>query len=203
LNQDKESQEAQALTEEETPAQETASTKGEPAESTKKSKRKAAKEAKDTAAAEADALREDLQKLQEELGQQKDLLLRTAAEYENYRKRTDREKRMIYTDATADAVKAIIPIADSLEYAVKAQDGATAEYQKGLEMVNQQFQEALKNLGVEAFGSAGEEFDPALHNAVSHIEEETVAENTIVEVFQKGYRLGDKIIRHAMVKVAN
>jgi molecular chaperone GrpE len=150
-----------------------------------------------------DPISAELKKLKEELSKQKDLLLRTAAEYENFRKRTEREKRAIYTDATADAVAAILPIADSLEFAVKAQDGATEEYQKGLELVNKQFQEALGKLGVTAIGEAGQEFDPALHNAVAHVDDDTVADNIIVEVFQKGYVLGEKVIRHAMVKVAN
>ena len=145
----------------------------------------------------------ELDQMKEELKKQKDILLRTAAEYENFRKRTEREKRAIYADATADAVAAILPIADSLEYAVKSQDGATEEYQKGLELVNKQFQDALAKLGVTAIGKAGEEFDPNLHNAVAHVDDETVADNTIVEVFQKGYLLGEKVIRHAMVKVAN
>ena len=132
-----------------------------------------------------------------------DLLLRTAAEYENFRKRTEKEKRAIYADATAEAVKAILPIADSLEYAVKAEDGATAEYQKGLELIQSQFNAALEKLGVSPVGEAGEEFNPELHNAVAHVEDESIAENTIVEVFQKGYMLKEKVIRHAMVKVAN
>lgn len=141
--------------------------------------------------------------LQKELEKQKDLFLRTAAEYENFRKRTEKEKRAIYADATAEAIKAILPIADSLEYAVKAQDGATADYQKGLELIQTQFTAALEKLGVSPVGQPGEEFNPELHNAVAHIEDDSIAENTIVEVFQKGYMLKDKVIRHAMVKVAN
>lgn len=152
---------------------------------------------------EEDEVNGEFQKMTEELQKQKDILLRTVAEYDNFRKRTEREKRAIYADATADAVKEILPIADSLEFAVKAQDGATEEYQKGLEMVSKQFQNALEKLGVKAVGAPGEEFDPNLHNAIAHIEDETTAENTIVEVFQKGYILGDKVIRPAMVKVAN
>lgn len=147
--------------------------------------------------------KDPLEELQDELNKQKDMLLRTAAEYENFRKRTEKEKRAIYADATAEAVKAILPIADSLEYAVKAQDGATEEYQKGLEMIQSQFNAALEKLGVSPVGEAGEEFNPEIHNAVAHIEDEAVAENTIVEVFQKGYMLKEKVIRHAMVKVAN
>ena len=106
-------------------------------------------------------------------------------------------------DQEAAAVKAILPIADSLEYAVKAEDGATAEYQKGLELIQSQFNAALEKLGVSPVGEAGEEFNPELHNAVAHVEDESIAENTIVEVFQKGYMLKEKVIRHAMVKVAN
>lgn len=147
--------------------------------------------------------KDPLEELQNELNKQKDMLLRTAAEYENFRKRTEKEKRAIYADATAEAVKAILPIADSLEYAVKAQDGATEEYQKGLELIQNQFNAALERLGVSVIGQDGEEFNPEIHNAVAHIEDEAVAENTIVEVFQKGYMLKEKVIRHAMVKVAN
>ncbi len=166
-------------------------------------KKEPAAEAEDQAAKEEEAKNDPLEELQQELSKQKDLLLRTAAEYENFRKRTEKEKRAIYADATAEAVKAILPIADSLEYAVKAQDGATAEYQKGLEMIQSQFNAALEKLGVSPVGEAGEEFNPEFHNAVAHVEDESVAENTIVEVFQKGYMLKEKVIRHAMVKVAN
>lgn len=186
-------EEAEQQTAEETTKQEPREEQAEPATQETAEQEAAPQEEKPS---EADQLREELKK-------QKDLLLRTAAEYENFRKRTEREKRAIYADATADAVAAILPIADSLEFAVKAQDGATEEYQKGLELVNKQFQDALKKLGVTAIGEPGEEFDPNLHNAVAHVEDETVADNTIIEVFQRGYKLGDKVVRHAMVKVAN
>ena len=161
-----------------------------------------AKEPKEEAPKEENQA-DPLEELKKELEKQKDILLRTAAEYENYRKRTEKEKRAIYADATAEAVKAILPIADSLEYAVKAQDGATAEYQKGLEMIQNQFQAALEKLEVTAIGEAGQEFNPEFHNAVAHVEDDSVGENVIVEVFQKGYMLKEKVIRHAMVKVAN
>ena len=157
----------------------------------------------DQEAAAEEAQSSPLEELQKELGRLKDLLLRTAAEYENFRKRTEKEKRAIYADATAEAVKAILPIADSLEYAVKAEDGATAEYQKGLELIHGEFKAALEMLGVSLVGEACEVFNPELHNAVAHVEDESIAENTIVEVFQKGYMLKEKVIRHAMVKVAN
>lgn len=160
-------------------------------------------ESREAQGEETEKENDPMEELQKELGKQKDLLLRTAAEYENFRKRTEKEKRAIYADATAEAVKAILPIADSLEYAVKAQDGATEDYQKGLEMIQSQFNAALEKLGVSPVGEAGEEFNPELHNAVAHVEDESIAENTIVEVFQKGYMLKEKVIRHAMVKVAN
>lgn len=145
----------------------------------------------------------EIEKLQKELASQKDLFLRVAAEYDNYRKRTEKDKALIYTDATANAVSNILPIADSLELAVKAFSNAPLEYQKGLELVTNQLQASFEKIGVESFGVVGECFDPDIHNAVLHIEDENFGENAIVEVFQKGYRLKDKIIRHSMVKVAN
>lgn len=134
---------------------------------------------------------------------QKDSYMRLAAEYDNYRKRTTAEKLNIYADATAKAVSEILVVADSLEAALKSSKGAPEEFRKGLELVNSQFTAALQKLGVEAFGEAGEAFDPQLHNAVSKVENEELGENTIAMVFQKGYKTGDKIIRHAMVQVAN
>lgn len=145
----------------------------------------------------------EIEKLQKELASQKDLFLRVAAEYDNYRKRTERDKALIYTDATANAVSNILPIADSLELAVKALSNAPLEYQKGLELVTNQLQASFEKIGVESFGFVGDSFDPDIHNAILHVEDENVGESIIVEVFQKGYRLKDKIIRHSMVKVAN
>lgn len=129
--------------------------------------------------------------------------MRLAAEYDNYRKRTTAEKLNIYADATAKAVSEILVVADSLEAALKSSKGAPEEFRKGLELVNSQFTAALQKLGVEAFGEAGEAFDPQIHNAVSKVENEELGENAIAMVFQKGYKTGDKIIRHAMVQVAN
>ena len=130
--------------------------------------------------------KDPLEELQDELNKQKDMLLRTAAEYENFRKRTEKEKRAIYADATAEAVKAILPIADSLEYAVKAQDGATEGISERAGDDPEPVQRVAGKAGGFPVGEAGEEFNPEIHNAVAHIEDETVAENTIVEVFQKG-----------------
>lgn len=147
--------------------------------------------------------KEELSRLQEELQNQKDSYMRLAAEYDNYRKRTTAEKCNIYADATAKAVGEILTVADSLEMAVKAAQDAPEEFKKGLELVNSQLTAALQKLQVEAFGEVGEPFDPQLHNAVSKVENEELGENTIAAVFQRGYKTGDKIIRHAMVQVAN
>lgn len=144
-----------------------------------------------------------IDELKEELNKQKDLFLRTAAEYENYRKRSQREKTAVYNDATADTIEAILPIVDSLEQALKSTDGANDDYKKGLELIKAQLDTSFEKLGIKSIGEAGEEFDPNFHNAVMHIEDDTIADNTIVEVFQKGYVLSERVIRHAMVKVAN
>lgn len=151
----------------------------------------------------ADETREQLEKTQEELKKQKEILLRTAAEYDNYRKRTEREKTAVYTDATADAVTEFLSVADNLERALEQKECNVEDLRKGVEMVQTQLVSALTKLGVTAMGEVGEAFDPDLHNAVSHIEDENAGENTIAQVFLKGYKIGDKVIRHAMVQVAN
>lgn len=144
-----------------------------------------------------------LTKAQEELQKQKESYLRLAAEYDNYRKRTTTEKLSIYADATANAVSNLLPVADSMEMALKSLDGAPEDYKKGIELVQNQLNDAFKKLNVDAFAEIGEEFNPELHNAVSKVENEELGENTISLVFQRGYKVGDKIIRHAMVQVAN
>lgn len=142
-------------------------------------------------------------KLEEELKAKNDAYLRLAAEYENYRRRTTEEKTNIYADATAKAIKEILPIGDSIEMALKSVDNAPEEYKKGLELICNQLKASLEKLNVETFGEVGEEFNPELHNAVMKIEDDSLGENTIAQVFQTGYKTGDKIIRHAMVQVAN
>ena len=146
---------------------------------------------------------EKLKKAEEDLQAQKDRLLRTAAEYDNYRKRTEREKAAIYADATADTILQILPVADNLERALAQEECSVEDLRKGVEMVNNQMLDALSKLGVAVIGMEGEPFNPDIHNAVSHIEDEKLGENVISSVFQKGYRLGEKIVRHAMVQVAN
>lgn len=146
---------------------------------------------------------EEKERLIKELESYKDRFLRTAAEYENFRKRTEKEKTLIYSDATCKAVLAILPAVDSLDLAIKSSESSDEGYKKGLSMVRDQAVGALKKLGVESFGEIDEEFNPDIHNAVSHIDDDSGQENTISEVFQKGYKKGDRVIRHAMVQVKN
>lgn len=148
-------------------------------------------------------LLEKIKKLEKDLESKTNVLLRTAAEYDNYRKRTEKEKTMIYSDATVFAVSAILPIADSLERAMQSIDTADEEYRKGFELIQNQLLDSFKTLGVESFGKKGDKFDPDIHNAVSHIENDDLEENVVSEVFQKGYRISDKIVRYAMVQAAN
>lgn len=142
-------------------------------------------------------------KLEEELKAKNDAYLRLAAEYENYRRRTTADKANIYADATARAITELLPVGDSLDMALKSLENAPDEYKKGIELISNQFKSTLEKLGVETFGEVGDEFNPELHNAVMKVEDDSLGENTIAQVFQKGYKTGDKIIRHAMVQVAN
>ena len=145
--------------------------------------------------------KEENKKLQEELDMTKDRLLRVTAEYDNYRKRTVKEKEGIYSDAYVDVLKEIIPILDNLERAIAA-DGSIEDLKKGIEMTIKGCQDSFIKLGVEEIDASGE-FDPNVHNAVMHVDDENLGKNVIAEVFQKGYKKDDKIIRHTMVKVAN
>lgn len=157
--------------------------------------------AEDTAAAPKEESAEE--KLQKQLDELNDRYMRMAAEYDNYRKRVAKERGMIRSEATGKALSAILPIYDNLERAL-AQETEDTEYKKGVEMTARQFESALDSLGVEIISAEpGTEFDPTVHNAVMHMEDESLGENCIAECFQKGFRHGDKIIRTAMVKVAN
>ena len=131
-----------------------------------------------------------------------DAYLRLAADYDNFRKRTVKEKEASYGNGKADAVAKMLPVYDNLDRALK-QETADAAYKKGVELTMNELVKIFTSLGVEIFGEAGEAFDPNLHNAVMHIESEEAGENTITMVFQKGFRQGDKVIRFAMVQVAN
>ena len=146
---------------------------------------------------------DQLEKLQKEFEEHKQQHLRVLAEYDNFRKRSQREREQAYTDAVSRAVTALLPTYDNLERAIKAET-ADVEYKKGVEMTMTQLTESLKGLNVTVIeASAGTTFDPNFHNAVMHVEDEALGENVIAEVFQQGFQIGDKVIRHAMVKVAN
>ncbi len=145
------------------------------------------------------------EKLTQELNAQKDQYMRLYAEYDNYRKRTQSEKAQIYADATAKAVEQILPIADSVTMALNSFEGKDIDEDsiKGIELISKGIKASFDKLSVTAFGEIGDEFDPNIHNAISKIEDENLGENTLAQVYQKGYRINDKIIRHAMVVVAN
>lgn len=131
-----------------------------------------------------------------------DSFLRLAAEYDNFRKRSAKEKESSYTNGKSAAIEKLLPVYDNLERAVN-QPTEDAAYKKGVEMTLQQLVKIFADLGVEIFGNVGEEFDPNMHNAVMHIDSEDLGENVIAQVFQKGFRIGEKVVRFAMVQVAN
>ena len=133
----------------------------------------------------------------------KDQFVRLTAEYDNYRKRTAKEKDALYQDAKADTVRAFLAVYDNLERAVAAPGDEDSPHKKGLEMIFHQYQDILKNLGVTEIEAQGQPFDPEKHNAVMHIEYENLGESVVAQVFQAGFMLGDKVIRHAIVQVAN
>ena len=131
-----------------------------------------------------------------------DSYLRLAADYDNFRKRSQKEKEQSYSGGKADAVEKLLPVYDNLERALN-QETTDEAYKKGVEMTMTQLVSIFESLGVKIFGNVGDTFDPNIHNAVMHTEDDTVAENTITQVFQKGFQMGEKIVRFAMVQVAN
>ena len=139
---------------------------------------------------------------EEKYNAEHDAHLRLAAEYDNFRKRTIKEKEASYGNGKADAVAKMLPVYDNLERALN-QETTDAAYKKGVEMTMAELVKIFTSLGVEIFGNVGDEFDPNLHNAVMHIENEELPENSISAVFQKGFKIGDKVVRFAMVQVAN
>ena len=139
---------------------------------------------------------------EEKYNAERDAHLRVAAEFDNYRKRTVKEKEASYGNGKADAVAKMLPVYDNLERALN-QETADAAYKKGVELTMNELVKIFTSLGVEIFGNVGDAFDPNLHNAVMHIESEELGENTISQVFQKGFKIGDKVVRFAMVQVAN
>ena len=152
------------------------------------------------AADERDAKIESLEK---ELAAQKDRYMRLAAEYDNYRKRTANEKLSIYDDATGKAVTELLPVADSVRMALENLKDADAEIIKGVELIQTQLGRSFEKLKITGYGAVGDTFDPQLHNAISMVDSDELESGQIAAVFQTGYKIGDKIIRHAMVQVVN
>lgn len=159
-------------------------------------------EAEETAAEEkAEAPEENA--LEKELTDTKDQLLRVTAEYANFRKRSEKEKQDAFVFAKSETVRELLPVVDNLERAISAENGDFDALKKGVEMTFENLMSILERLGVEVYGKPGDIFDPNLHNAVMHVEDENYENGEIVDVFQKGYKINDKIIRPAMVKSAN
>ena len=171
----------------------------EPAVEEQDVKREAAAEPEETA---VDPLLSELESLKDQVAGQEDKYLRLAAEYDNYRKRTAKEKESLWTDVKADTAGAFLPVYDNLERALK-QDTADEAFKKGVEMTMNQLKEVLTKLGITEIPAQGQPFDPKYHNAVMHVEDESLGQNVVVEVFQTGFQCGEKVIRFAMVKVAN
>lgn len=168
-----------------TPETEETEAKAEPAKKEKKPKKNA-----------------ELEKAREELEATKDMLLRTAAEFDNYKKRTEREKLSTAEYAKASVMKTLLPILDNADRAAEYEPG-TEQYNKGIEMIVKQLSTLSSKLGLVEIGTVGEQFNPEFHEAIMHIEDENLGENTVAVVLQKGYKFGDTVVRPAMVQVAN
>ena len=144
----------------------------------------------------------EINPFEEKYNAERDAHLRLAAEFDNFRKRTVKEKESSYANGRADAVEKLLPVYDNLARALK-QETTDAAFKKGVEMTMTELLKIFGSLGVEVFGEEGEMFDPNLHNAVLHIDDDSIPENTITQVFQQGFKMGEKIVRFAMVQVAN
>ena len=164
--------------------------KKETAKSTEKKERKSKKDI-------------EIENLKAELENKNDLLLRTAAEFDNFKKRTERERATVAEFAKANVIKQLLPILDNIDRAALLEDKTSADYLKGIELIVKQFEALGDKLNLSLVANVGDKFDPTAHEAVMHIEDDSFEENVIVEVLQKGYKIGDTIIRPAMVKVAN
>lgn len=183
---------------ENTPVQE--DKKAEPAEKESKAETEKPEDSKQGTEEKAAEPKED--PLKDELAQVTDKYLRICAEYDNFRKRTQKEKDNLYGDIRANVITSFLPVYDNLVRALAAETQDEA-YRKGVEMIMNQFNTTLEKLGVTEIKAVGEKFDPTLHNAVMHVDDESKGENEIVEEFQKGFKIGDKVVRFSMVKVAN
>lgn len=145
----------------------------------------------------------EVEKLKTELESKNDLLLRTAAEFDNFKKRTERERASIAEFAKANVIKELLPILDNIDRAALMEDKTSPDYIKGIELIVKQFETLAGNLGIVEVAKVGDTFDPTMHEAVMHIEDENLGENVISQVLQKGFKIGDTVIRPAMVQVAN
>jgi molecular chaperone GrpE len=205
---EEENKEAEVASEEiKEETEETTEAKAEEAEEKPKAKKSSKKpdNSKKSSKKQEENKEEDAEKkpsAEQQVKEANDKYLRLMAEYDNYRKRSQKEREALYGDIKADVLNKFLPVYDNL---VRALDQPTEDeaYRKGVEMIMAQFNKTMENLGVTEIESVGQPFDPNLHNAVMHVEDETKGENEIVEVFQKGFKLGEKVIRFAMVKVAN
>lgn len=164
--------------------------------------KEAAEEPAEAEAGATDPLMDELEALKDQAARQEEKYLRLAAEYDNFRKRTQKEKDASYANGKADTLVKLLPVYDNLERALN-QPTEDAAYKKGVEMTMAELEKIFQGLGAESFGAPGDAFDPNLHNAVMHTADESLGESTIVQVFQKGFRVGEKVIRFAMVQVAN
>lgn len=173
------------------------------AEATEEKEQKPKKQKKSDKKAELEALKAEVEKLTNDLAAAKDTHLRVLAEYDNFRKRSQREKEAIYGDSKANTLKLLLPVIDNFDRAAENKTDDIEVYRKGIEMTLTQFREILKSMEVEAFGEVGEEFDPNIHNAVMTVENPELPENSIAAVFEKGYKIGDRILRFATVQVTN
>lgn len=199
MDETKNFEEATEVTEE-TEAVENAQEAVENGEKLSRSDKKKLKKAE----AEAEKLAADNKALAEQLAEANDKYMRLYAEYDNFRRRSQKEKEGIYTDAYVDALTKILPILDNLERAAQyGGEDTDHPLAKGLELTLKSFAETMEKMGVAEIPALGEQFDPNVHNAVMHVDDESFGENEVVEVFMKGYAKGDKVLRHSMVKVAN
>lgn len=151
---------------------------------------------------EENPLEEELEKLKKDMAELNDRYIRTLAEYDNFRKRSQREKDAVYANATSDTVTKLLPILDSFDRAANY-ECPDEQYKKGIDLIGTSVKEAFDSLGIKEIPALGEQFDPKFHNAVMHIDNPAYGENVITDVYRKGYTLGDKVIRFSMVVVAN
>ena len=178
-------------TAEETPAEESKEAKKEKKSDSKKLK------------AELEEMKKALEAEKARADETNDKYLRLAAEYDNFRKRSQTDRKNIYTDAVTDTLGGLLPIIDNLQYAAKYSGGDAEKVAEGLNMILSKLPETLEKMNIKAFGAPGETFDPNIHNAILHVDDESLGEGEIVEVLQQGYMYGERVLRYAMVKVAN